>query len=65
MIYSAPVLIEFARQPFDHPSERIEKRDALLLLLLDQIEKAVGDVRGLALVALNRVLKGQTTDGHA
>ena len=59
VIYSAPVLIEFARQSLDDPSERIEKRDELLLLRLGQIEKAVGDVLGLALVPLDRVLKGQ------
>ena len=35
---------ELARQPLDHPSERIEKRDELLLLRLGQIEKAVGEV---------------------
>ena len=51
-------LIEFARQPLDHPSKRIEKRDELLLLRLGQIEKAVGDVLGLAFVPLDRVLKG-------
>ena len=50
---------EFARQPLDHPSKRIEKRDELLLLRLGQIEKAVGDVLGLAFVPLDRVLKGQ------
>jgi hypothetical protein len=43
----------------DNPSKRIEKRDKLLLLRLGQIEKAVGDVFGLALVPLDRVLKGQ------
>src|SRR6201997_2772697 len=59
VISSAPVSSEFARQPLDHPSKRIEKRDELLLLRLGQIEKAVGDVLGLAFVPLDRVLKGQ------
>ena len=49
----------FARQSLDHPSKRIEKRDELLLLRLGQIEKAVGDVLGLALVPLDRALQGQ------
>ena len=57
--HSCPVLIEFATQPPDHLSESIEKRDKLLLLRLGQIEKAVGDVLGLALVPHDRVLKGQ------
>jgi len=49
----------FERQPLDHPSKRIEKREELLPLCFGQIEKPLDHVRGLALVPLDRVLKGQ------
>ena len=41
----------------DHHSERIEKREELLLLCLSQIEEAFRHVLGLALVALDRILQ--------
>ena len=40
-------------------SKGIEKREQLLLLRRGQIEEAFGDLFGLALVPLDRVLKGQ------
>ena len=49
----------FERQPLDHHSKRIEKREELLLLCLGQIEEAFGHVFGLALVALDCALQRQ------
>ena len=59
VIYGASMSAGFEGQPLDHHSKRIEKRDELLLLRLDQFEKAIGDALSLALVPLDRVLKGQ------
>ena len=54
----------FERQPLDHHSKRIEKREELLLLCLSQIEEAFRHVLGLALVALD-CIPTSAMRGHA
>ena len=51
-----PVVRQGWEAAADHHSERIEKREELLLLCLSQIEEAFRHVLGLAPVALDRIL---------
>jgi hypothetical protein len=45
VIYSASMTGGFERQPLDHPSERIEKRDELLEALAGTTYRAAVDLR--------------------